>query len=212
MQAPVRICLIEDDARLRQLTVRWLQDEPDFQIINQYPDTESALVGLLQDRPDVALVDINLPGQSGIDCVRQTKPLLPGTQFGMVTVYEDADKIFQALAVGATGYMLKQTPRADLVAAIWELHRGGSPMSPNIARKVVQSFHHPPQVAPPGPQLSEREQQVLDGLVRGDLYKEIADTLGISMGTLHTYIRRIYEKLHVHSRAQAVAMVAKKAA
>ena len=212
MQAPVRICLIEDDARLRQLTVRWLQDEPDFQIINQYPDTESALVGLLQDRPDVALVDINLPGQSGIDCVRQTKPLLPGTQFGMVTVYEDADKIFQALAVGATGYMLKQTPRADLVAAIWELHRGGSPMSPSIARKVVQSFHHPPQAAPPGPQLSEREQQVLDGLVRGDLYKEIADTLGISMGTLHTYIRRIYEKLHVHSRAQAVAMVAKKAA
>ena len=210
MQAPVRICLIEDDARLRQLTVRWLQDEPDFQIINQYPDTESALVGLLQDRPDVALVDINLPGQSGIDCVRQTKPLLPGTQFGMVTVYEDSDKIFQALAVGATGYMLKQTPRADLVAAIWELHRGGSPMSPSIARKVVQSFHHPPQAAPPGPQLSEREQQVLDGLVRGDLYKEIADILGISMGTLHTYIRRIYEKLHVHSRAQAVAKVTEK--
>ena len=210
MQAPVRICLIEDDARLRELTVRWLQAVPNFQVINQYPDTKSALAGLLQDRPDVALVDINLPGQSGIDCVRQAKPLLPGTQFGMVTVYEDADKIFEALAAGATGYMLKQTPRADLVAAIWDLHRGGSPMSPNIARKVVQSFHHPPQAAPPGPQLSEREQQVLDGLVRGDLYKEIADTLGISMGTLHTYIRRIYEKLHVHSRAQAVAKVAEK--
>lgn len=208
---PIRICLIEDDARLRQLFVRWLQHEPGFQILNQYADAESALIGLPKDQPEVALVDINLPGQSGIDCVRQLKPLLPATQFGMVTVYEDADKIFQALAAGATGYILKQTPRADLIIAIRELHRGGSPMSPNIARKVVQSFHHSsPTVAEPRSQLSEREQQVLDGLVRGDLYKEISDTLGISMGTLHTYIRRIYEKLHVHSRAQAVAKVAKK--
>ena len=208
---PIRICLIEDDARLRQLFVRWLQHEPGFQILNQYADAESALIGLPKDLPEVALVDINLPGQSGIDCVRQLKPLLPATQFGMVTVYEDADKIFQALAAGATGYILKQTPRADLIIAIRELHRGGSPMSPNIARKVVQSFHHSsPTVAEPRSQLSEREQQVLDGLVRGDLYKEISDTLGISMGTLHTYIRRIYEKLHVHSRAQAVAKVAKK--
>ena len=208
---PIRICLIEDDARLRQLFVRWLQHEPGFQILNQYADAESALIGLPKDQPEVALVDINLPGQSGIDCVRQLKPLLPATQFGMVTVYEDADKIFQALAAGATGYILKQTPRSDLIIAIRELHRGGSPMSPNIARKVVQSFHHSsPTVAEPRSQLSEREQQVLDGLVRGDLYKEISDTLGISMGTLHTYIRRIYEKLHVHSRAQAVAKVAKK--
>lgn len=208
---PIRICLIEDDARLRQLFVRWLQHEPGFQILNQYADAESALIGLPKDLPEVALVDINLPGQSGIDCVRQLKPLLPATQFGMVTVYEDADKIFQALAAGATGYILKQTPRSDLIIAIRELHRGGSPMSPNIARKVVQSFHHSsPTVAEPRSQLSEREQQVLDGLVRGDLYKEISDTLGISMGTLHTYIRRIYEKLHVHSRAQAVAKVAKK--
>ena len=208
---PIRICLIEDDARLRQLFVRWLQHEPGFQILNQYADAESALIGLPKDQPEVALVDINLPGQSGIDCVRQLKPLLPATQFGMVTVYEDADKIFQALAAGATGYILKQTPRADLIIAIRELHRGGSPMSPNIARKVVQSFHHSsPTVAEPRSQFSEREQQVLDGLVRGDLYKEISDSLGISMGTLHTYIRRIYEKLHVHSRAQAVAKVAKK--
>lgn len=208
---PIRICLIEDDARLRQLFVRWLQHEPGFQILNQYADAESALIGLPKDQPEVALVDINLPGQSGIDCVRQLKPLLPATQFGMVTVYEDADKIFQALAAGATGYILKQTPRSDLIIAIRELHRGGSPMSPNIARKVVQSFHHSsPTVAEPRSQLSEREQQVLDGLVRGDLYKEISDSLGISMGTLHTYIRRIYEKLHVHSRAQAVAKVAKK--
>jgi len=201
----IRICLIEDDARLRQLIARWLQHEPGFQIINQYSDAESAVIGMPRDQPDVALVDINLPGQSGIDCVRQLKRLLPGTQFGIVTVYEDADRIFQALAAGATGYLLKQTPRAELIAAIRELNHGGSPMSTSIARKVVQSFHHPPPASPSGPQLSAREQQVLDGLVRGDLYKEIADTLSISMGTLHTYIRRIYEKLHVHSRAQAAA-------
>ena len=208
---PIRICLIEDDVRLRQLMARWLQNEPGFQIINQYSDAESAVVNLPKDRPDVALVDINLPQQSGIDCVRQLKHLMPDTQFGMVTVYEDADKIFQALAAGATGYILKQTPREDLIVAIRELQRGGSPMSPNIARKVVQSFHHAPAaVSEPRTHLSEREQQVLDGLVRGDLYKEISDGLGISMGTLHTYIRRIYEKLHVHSRAQAVAKVAKK--
>jgi len=165
---------------------------------------------LAADRPDVVLVDINLPGQSGIECVRQLKPRLPATQFAMVTVYEDADRIFQALAVGATGYLLKQTPRAELIAAIRELHAGGSPMSTNIARKVVQSFHRAP--APPrgDAELTPREQQVLDELVRGLLYKEIADALGISMGTLHTYIRRIYEKLHVHSRAQAVAKVTQK--
>lgn len=206
---PIRICLIEDDDRLRHLFVRWLQNEPGLVVLNQYPDAESAIEKMPMDPPDVALVDINLPGKSGIECVRQLKPALGSTQFGMVTVYEDADKIFQALAAGATGYILKQTPKAELIAAIRELHRGGSPMSPNIARKVVQSFQTPVTVpdSHPAASLSEREGQVLAGLVRGDLYKEISDHLGISMGTLHTYIRRIYEKLHVHSRAQAVAKV-----
>lgn len=206
---PIRICLIEDDARLRHLIARWLQREPGFSVVNEYADAESAIQNMPQDHPDVALVDINLPGQSGIDCVRQLKPKLPATQFGMVTVYEDANKIFEALAAGATGYLLKQTPQAELVVAIRELHRGGSPMSPNIARMVVQSFRQPvaPAKSEPAFLLSQREQQVLDGLVRGDLYKEISDALGISMGTLHTYIRRIYEKLHVHSRSQAVAKV-----
>jgi DNA-binding NarL/FixJ family response regulator len=211
MKPTIRICLIEDDIRLRHLFARWLQNEPDFVVVNQYPDAESAIEMMPHDQPDVALVDINLTGQSGIDCVRQLKPKLSSTQFGMVTVYEDADKIFQALAAGATGYILKQTPKVELIAAIRELHRGGSPMSPNIARKVVQSFQIP--AAPKSTaaeRLSEREGQVLDGLVRGDLYKEISDNLGISMGTLHTYIRRIYEKLHVHSRAQAVAKVTKR--
>ncbi len=208
----IRICLVEDDARLREAISHWLREEAGFQIINCYPDAESAIRAMTKDQPDVVLVDINLPGLSGIECVRQLKPQLPTTQFTMVTVYEDADKIFQALAAGATGYLLKQTPRAELVAAIRELHRGGSPMSPNIARKVVWSYYKAPAslAATPEATLSGREQQVLDGLVKGDLYKEISDTLGISMGTLHTYIRRIYEKLHVHSRAQAVAKVTQK--
>jgi len=208
----IRICLVEDDARLRAGIARWLQEEPGLEFVNSYPDTESALKSLAKDAPDVVLVDINLPGLSGIECVRQLKPQLIKTQFAMVTVYEDAEKIFQALAAGATGYLLKQTPRAELVAAIHELHRGDSPMSPNIARKVVQSFYQS-QVSPAvaaQPKLSAREQQVLDGLVQGNLYKEIADALGMSMGTLHTHIRHIYEKLHVHSRAQAVAKVTRR--
>ncbi|MEX1116626.1 MAG: response regulator transcription factor [Akkermansiaceae bacterium] len=211
MKTPIRICLIEDDDRLRHLFARWLQNEPDFVVVNQYSDAETAIEKMPHDQPDVALVDINLTGQNGIECVRQLKPLLSRTQFGMVTVYEDADKIFEALAAGATGYILKQTPKVEWIAAIRELHSGGSPMSPNIARKVVQSFQI--NAAPKAittERLSEREGQVLDGLVRGDLYKEISDNLGISMGTLHTYIRRIYEKLHVHSRAQAVAKVTKR--
>ena len=140
----VGICLIEDDERLRSLMARWLSHEPGLRVIGQFPDAESALAAMPGLKPAVALVDINLPGQSGIECVRRLKPLLPATQFAMVTVYEDAQKIFQALAAGATGYLLKQTPRMELLAAILELHRGGSPMSPNIARMVVQSFHHPP--------------------------------------------------------------------
>lgn len=203
----LRLSLIEDDARVRGLMAGWLQREPGFEVVAQFGSTEAALAEIESARPDIALVDINLPGQSGIECVRQLKPRLPATQFAMVTVYEDADRIFQALAVGATGYLLKQTPRAELVAAIRELHAGGSPMSTNIARKVVQSFHRTPSPLPADAALTPRERQVLDELVRGLLYKEIADALGISMGTLHTYIRRIYEKLHVRSRAQAVARV-----
>lgn len=203
----LRLCLVEDDARVRGLMAGWLQREPGFEVIAQYGSTEAAVAALPELQPDIVLVDINLPGQSGIECVRQLKPQLPATQFAMVTVYEDADRIFQALAVGATGYLLKQTPRTVLVAAIRELHAGGSPMSTNIARKVVQSFHRAPTAPSGEAALAPRERQVLDELVRGLLYKEIADTLGISMGTLHTYIRRIYEKLHVRSRAQAVARV-----
>ena len=182
-----------------------------MRVIGHYPDAESAIRGLPADRPNIALVDINLGGLTGIECVARLKPAMRATQFAMVTVYEDADKIFQALAVGATGYLLKQTPRRELMQAIEELHAGGSPMSPNIARKVVQSFHQAPNLpAPAESELTARERQVLDGLVRGLLYKEIAESLSMSMGTLHTHIRRVYEKLHVHSRAQAMAKMSQR--
>jgi DNA-binding NarL/FixJ family response regulator len=153
-------------------------------------------------------MDINLPGMSGVEAVKKLKPLLPRTQFVMLTVYEDADHIYNALAAGATGYLLKQTPREELFGALEEVHRGGSPMTSNIARKVVQSFRQTAAPAPDGETLSPREQEVLELLARGYLYKEIADRLNISVPTVNTYVRRIYEKLHVRSRAQAVAKYA----
>jgi DNA-binding NarL/FixJ family response regulator len=146
-----------------------------------------------------------LPGISGIETVRQLKPLLPQTQFVMLTVYEDPDHIFNALAAGATGYLLKQTPRSELLATLQDVHAGGSPITSNIARKVVQSFQSVPAHAPSAEDLSPREREVLDLVTRGDLYKEIAESLGISIPTVCTYIRRIYEKLHVRSRSQAIA-------
>ena len=161
-----------------------------------------------QEWPDVMLVDINLPGQSGIECVRQLKIQSPCTQFIMVTVYADAERIFEALSAGASGYLLKQTPREELINSIRQVHQGGSPISGSIARKVVQFFQKPSSGAPKLDGLSAREHEVLELLSRGFLYKEIADKLGISYETVTTYGRRIYEKLHVHSRAQAVAMFA----
>jgi DNA-binding NarL/FixJ family response regulator len=151
------------------------------------------------------LMDINLPGMNGVECVRQLKQLLPQLQVMMLTVYEDTENIFNALAAGASGYLLKRTSQARLLEAIRDVQRGGSPMTAHIARKVVQSFQRTATSAPPTGNLSEREQQVLDLLSQGLIYKEIADKLGISYETVHTYIRRIYEKLQVRTRTEAVA-------
>jgi len=175
-----------------------------YHCVGQFESAESALAGLPALKPDVVLADINLPGLSGIECVRALKPQLPSTHFIMLTVYEDADHIFDALAAGAVGYLLKRTPRDELFAALKDVRSGGSPMSSNIARKVVQSFQRPPSETNAA-KLSPREREVLDKLAAGFLYKEIADAMGLSLPTVNTYVRRIYEKLHVHSRSQAVA-------
>src|SRR5207249_921960 len=151
-----------------------------FRLASEYGSAESAAAKLPEDKPDVVLVDINLSGQSGIHCVFRLKPLMPGTQFLMLTVYEDADHIFDALAAGASGYLLKRTPRAELLAAINQVREGGSPMTSYIARKVVQSFQPPLAEAPDTQVLSPREWEVLRLLARGYAYKEIADALSIS--------------------------------
>ena len=180
-----------------------------FRFVSDYATAEDALAGLPKVKPDVVLMDINLPGMNGVECVRKLKALLPQTQVMMLTVYEDTENIFNALAAGANGYLLKRTPTKELIEAIREVHRGGSPMTTHIARLVVQSFQKPaaPAAQPGGDlsELSEREQQVLDLLAQGLIYKEIADKLQIGYETVHTYIRRIYEKLQVRTRTEAVA-------
>lgn len=197
--------LVEDNASLRKIFGDWLRNAHGIEFVRAFSDAESA-VGQVGDLDcDVILVDINLPGMNGIEFVKRMKQELPQTQFMMVTVYEDTERIFEALASGASGYLLKQTTCEELVAAIREISAGGAPMTTNIARKVVQSFLRQP-VADPAASLSPREREILDLLVEGSLYKEISTKLGVSEPTVCTYIRRIYDKLHVRSRSQAIAV------
>ena len=204
------MAIVEDDVSAREILAGWISGTDGFRLVGEFDDAESAVAELPQKKPDVVLFDINLPGMNGIECVRKLKPKLPGTQFLMVTVYEDANHIFNALAVGASGYLLKQTRRSELLDALKDVHAGGSPMSSQIARKVVQSFRRNETETAGGEavELSAREREVLELLARGYLYKEIAEQLNICVPTVNTYIRRIYEKLHVRSRAQAVAKYA----
>jgi DNA-binding NarL/FixJ family response regulator len=204
----VAVSIIEDDVPAREILAGWIRRGDGFRCVSEHGSAESALAELPKEKPNVVLVDINLPGMNGIECVRRLKLILPETQFVIVTVYEDANHIFNALAVGASGYLLKQTPRSEMLAALKEVYAGGSPMSSNIARKVVQSFRRTSTGTGSSEDLSPREGEVLELLARGYLYKEIADSLGIGVATVTTYIRRIYEKLHVRSRAQAVAKYA----
>jgi DNA-binding NarL/FixJ family response regulator len=204
---PVRISIIEDDSRLRQIYANYVRQSAELELVGQYPDAESAIEAIPTERPDVVLMDIHLPGMNGIECVRRLKELLPQTHFMMLTVYEDAEKIFSALKAGASGYLLKRTTEAELMAAILDINQGGSPMSSAIARKVVQSFQNPPpgQALGEAARLSPREREILDLLARGFAYKQIADQLQISVPTVNHHIRNMYDKLHVHSRAEAVA-------
>jgi DNA-binding NarL/FixJ family response regulator len=201
----ITVSIVEDDGPTREILVDWVTQAEGFKCVSQHGSVEHALKHLPAERPSVVLMDINLPGLSGIDGVRRLKPLLPGAQYLMLTVYEDADHVFDALAAGATGYLLKQTPRGELLTAIREVHAGGSPMTSNIARRVVQAFQPEDDGTPPSANLSQREREVLELLAHGYQYKEIVDKLNVSRGSVNTYIRRIYEKLHVRSRWQAVA-------
>jgi DNA-binding NarL/FixJ family response regulator len=201
----IAVSIVEDDVRVRSTLARLIDRSEGFRCVSQHPSAENALEELPRVKPAVVLMDINLPGMNGVECVRRLKLLLPETQIMMLTVYEDTDLIFNALAAGATGYLLKRTPAAELLAAVRDVNDGGSPMTSHIARKVVQSFRRDEARAREAETLSPREHEVLSYLASGYLYKEIAAALNISYDTVHTYIRRIYEKLQVHSRTEAVA-------
>ncbi len=206
----IRVSLVEDDDRIRESLILLIDGAENFRVVSAYQKAEDALNDLGIKDPDVVLMDINLPKMNGIECVRKLKAILPNVQIIMLTVFEDNNKIFSALEAGASGFLLKRTPPHELLSAIREVHNGGSPMSAQIARKVVQSFHKPVNDSIQSVQLSDREIEVMDLLVEGFLYKEIAEKLFINVETVHSHLRRIYEKLQVRSRTQAVVKFLKK--
>jgi DNA-binding NarL/FixJ family response regulator len=200
----ISVSVVEDDRGVGEGLSRLLNCSADCRCLAYYPNAEAALADIPKQTPDVVLMDIDLPVMNGIECVRKLKALTPSVRIVMLTVYEDPEEIFNALSAGAIGYLLKNRSPQDLLDAIRDAHSGGSPMSSQIARKVVQFFQNNAPTTE-AESLSERELEVLDLLAKGFLVKEIADKTGLGYGTVRTYIRRVYEKLHVHSRTQAVA-------
>jgi DNA-binding NarL/FixJ family response regulator len=205
MKKIITVSIVDDEPDLRQQIAEYLADAADIRCKGIYASAEEALEHLPRDKPDVVLMDINLGDMDGIECVRRLTAIMPEAQVLMLTVFEDSEKIFRALAAGAKGYLLKRLSPKELVEAVKEVHEGGSPMSASIARKVVQSFKTAPTRGDESMELSPRERSVLDGLAAGLAYKQIADRLGVSIHTVRNYIRRIYEKLHVCTRTEAVA-------
>lgn len=203
--ALITVALVEDNPGLRRSLETMLNRAPGIQCVGAFADGEQALLELPALRPRVVMMDINLPGMDGVQCVAHLSRDLPDTQIIMLTVYDNTDAIFESLAAGANGYLLKPVRTAQLVVAIKEVVAGGAPMSSSIARRVVQTFKKPAAATTEIPPLAPREREILDLLNQGLLQKEIADQLNISYWTVQTHIGRIYEKLHVHSRAQAVA-------
>jgi DNA-binding NarL/FixJ family response regulator len=201
----ISISIVDDEAELRQSISTFLNNSPGFRCVSSYGNGEDALRHLPTDKPDVILMDINMKGMNGIECVRQLKTVAPQIQIMMLTVYQDTKQIFEALAAGATGYLLKRLPPEKLLEAITEVNEGGGPMSGFIARKVIASFQKV-QTSGKFCDLTTREQMVLDCLAKGITYKQIASELNISLATIRTHIRHIYEKLQVHSRTEAVVM------
>jgi DNA-binding NarL/FixJ family response regulator len=200
----VSVSIVEDNDELRAEFGRLVEEAPDLRMVSDYGSAEDALARLAQDNPDVVLMDIQLPGMTGVECVRRLKATTSGIQVIMLTVFEHSDWIFDSLKAGASGYILKRAPRQDIVAAIRQAHDGGAPMSCSVARKVVQFFSQRPQGSEELSQLTEREHTVLTKLSEGLSYDEIAAALAISINTVRKHIRAIYEKLHVSSRTEAV--------
>ena len=200
---PVKVAIVEDEAGLRESLAVLVNGAEGFRCVATFPNAETALKRLPQDWPDVVLMDINLPSMSGIECVGKLKELKPSLHVIMLTICADDEEIFNSLKNGASGYLLKKTRPAEILDAIAEVHAGGAPMSSSIALKVVRYFQQK-QTATKTECLSKREQEILSYLAKGYQNKEIAEALSISALTVSTHIQNIYEKLHVHSRTEAV--------
>jgi len=205
LKKEITVAIVENEREFSQIVAEYINKADGFRCMRTYASAEESLMGLPLEKPDVVLMDINLGGMSGIECVRRLKEKNPEMLFLILTVYEDNEMIFEALSAGASGYMLKRTPPKQLLDAISDVLAGGSPMSSAIARKVVLSFQKTSMPDSEVGTLSPREREVVESLARGEAYKQIADHLGITVHTVREYIRRIYEKLHVHSCGEAVA-------
>jgi DNA-binding NarL/FixJ family response regulator len=210
MKKIIHVSIVDDNPDLREQIAGYLNAAANIRCKSAYASAEEALEHLPADKPDVVLMDINMGEMDGIECVRRLTTLMPEAQVLMLTVFEDTEQIFRALAAGASGYLLKRLSPKKLLEAIEEVCQGGSPMSASIARKVVQSFKGAPPHPDESAALSPRERSVLDGLAEGLAYKQIADQLGVSIHTVRNYIRRIYEKLRVCTRTEAVAKFLRK--
>jgi DNA-binding NarL/FixJ family response regulator len=210
LQMPISVAIIEDLEEIREGLKNYIEPDKELVVVCAVGSAEEAVIALPRLQPDIALMDINLPDMNGIKCIRAIKNDCPATQFMMFTIYENDEKIFEALQAGASGYLLKNTSPSQILEAIKELHNGGSPMSPNIARKVVNIFREKKDNPVHSNLLGHRENEVLELLARGLLYKEIADQLSLAVGTVRQHIHNIYEKLHVQNRTEALNKISKK--
>ena len=200
---PISICIVEDSVEVREGMVSLLSMDERFEILNAFGEAETATKELPQWQPDIVIMDINLPGMNGIECIKKVKSICAKTQFIMFTIYENDEKVFEALEAGASGYLLKKTPLSKMADSLIELHEGGAPMSMQIARKVIERMHGHPSTDGNN-LLTVRENEVLQCLSKGWLYKEIAHQLNITIGTVRQHIHNIYEKLHVQNRTEAL--------
>ncbi len=205
----ISVSIVEDIPEVREGLERLIKNSNDFLLIGSYSNAENAEKALPLNIPDIVIMDINLPGKSGIECIAAIKDQCTGTQFIMFTIFEDDEKVFNALEAGAHGYLLKKTPKEKILEALKELNEGGSPMSTQIARKVLKSFQNNKAQNKEADILTKKENEILDLLSKGFLYKEIADKTAISINTVKQHIHNIYEKLHVQNRTEAINKVYK---
>ena len=200
----IKVAIVDDDEGIRTSLSALLKRAAGCKLVGEYANAETALKEIPLAQPDVVLMDINLPGMKGYDCVRRLKAAHPEIQFLMLTVYEDSDSLFNSLRAGASGYLLKRTASARLLEAVRDVFAGGAPLPPQLARRVVQFFSKPAALDSGLARLTPAEREFLDQLAKGYAYKEIADRMTISIDTVRSYVRTVYEKLHVHSRTEAV--------